>query len=102
DGIRDATVTGVQTCALPILRLVGDDQDRSWDSRGHFFAAAAEAMRRILVEKARRKRRLRHGGGLHKLPLEDIPVSALPLDPIDEIGRAACRESTELVGGGVR
>src|SRR6476659_377571 len=39
-----------------------------WDSRGHFFAAAAEAMRRILVEKARRKQRQRHGGGLHKQP----------------------------------
>src|SRR5262249_51211870 len=39
------------------LRLVGGDPDRPWDSRGHFFAAAAEAMRRILVEKARRRHR---------------------------------------------
>src|ERR1700694_2416698 len=45
------------------LRLVGD-QARGWDSRGHFFAAAAEAMRRILVENARRKRSTKHGGGL--------------------------------------
>jgi RNA polymerase sigma factor (TIGR02999 family) len=43
------------------LRLVGP-QDPGWDGRGHFFAAAAEAMRRILVERARRKRRLKHGG----------------------------------------
>ncbi len=44
------------------LRLVGDDADRHWDGRGHFFAAAAEAMRRILVEAARRKGRIKHGG----------------------------------------
>src|SRR5436305_9157881 len=44
------------------LRLVGA-QDPGWNGRGHFFAAAAEAMRRILVENARRKKRLRHGGG---------------------------------------
>jgi RNA polymerase sigma factor (TIGR02999 family) len=45
------------------LRLVDVDQAQHWDSRGHFFAAAAEAMRRILVENARRKQRLKHGGG---------------------------------------
>src|SRR5215471_9042456 len=45
------------------LRLVGADQAQSWDSRGHFFAACAEAMRRILVEAARRKQRVKHGGG---------------------------------------
>jgi RNA polymerase sigma factor (TIGR02999 family) len=44
------------------VRLVGADADRQWDSRGHFFAAAAEAMRRILVEAARRKGRIKHGG----------------------------------------
>ena len=44
------------------LRLVGNDPSQPWNSRGHFFAAAAEAMRRILVENARRKRALRHGG----------------------------------------
>src|SRR3954447_6995388 len=43
------------------LRLVGADPQQPWDSRGHFFAAAAEAMRRILVENARRKKRLKHG-----------------------------------------
>ena len=46
------------------LRLVdGGDESRRWNSRGHFFAAAAEAMRRILVENARRKRAEKHGGG---------------------------------------
>jgi RNA polymerase sigma factor (TIGR02999 family) len=45
------------------LRLVGQPDGQPWDSRGHFFAACAEAMRRILVEQARRKARLRHGGG---------------------------------------
>src|SRR5919198_5235268 len=45
------------------LRLVDVDQAEHWNSRGHFFAAAAEAMRRILVENARHKQRLRHGGG---------------------------------------
>jgi RNA polymerase sigma factor (TIGR02999 family) len=44
------------------LRLVDVEQARHWDSRGHFFAACAEAMRRILVEQARRKQRLKHGG----------------------------------------
>jgi RNA polymerase sigma factor (TIGR02999 family) len=45
------------------LRLVGEGEQKQWDSRAHFFAAAAEAMRRILVENARRKKRLKHGGG---------------------------------------
>src|SRR6266849_295624 len=45
------------------LRLVDVDKAQRWDGRGHFFAAAAEAMRRILVERARRKQRLKHGGG---------------------------------------
>jgi RNA polymerase sigma factor (TIGR02999 family) len=56
------------------LRLVGDgDGDGpAWENRGHFFAAAAEAMRRILVERARRKRRLRHGGGLGRVDLGQV------------------------------
>ena len=52
------------------LRLLGSE-DPHWNSRGHFFAAAAEAMRRILVENARRKGRLRHGGGQHRRELRD-------------------------------
>jgi RNA polymerase sigma factor (TIGR02999 family) len=58
------------------LRLVGDKQGTSWDGRGHFFAAAAEAMRRILVENVRRKRRLKRGGDLARLPLEEAELLA--------------------------
>src|SRR5262249_30795264 len=50
------------------VRLVGENPDKPWHGRGHFFAAAAEAMRRILVEKARRKGRVRHGGEGKRLP----------------------------------
>ena len=46
------------------LRLVGADDAKAWNSRSHFFGAAAEAMRRILVDRARQKARVRHGGGL--------------------------------------
>jgi RNA polymerase sigma factor (TIGR02999 family) len=53
------------------LRLVDGDQARHWNSRGHFFAAAAEAMRRILVESARRKKALKHGGDLSRRELDE-------------------------------
>ena len=53
------------------LRLVGVDQAPHWDGRRHFFAAAAEAMRRILVDRARRKACQKHGGGMECQPLED-------------------------------
>jgi RNA polymerase sigma factor (TIGR02999 family) len=58
------------------LRLVGAADERRWNSRGHFFAAAAEAMRRILVECARRKARVKHGGELQRVELDalDVPV----------------------------
>jgi RNA polymerase sigma factor (TIGR02999 family) len=54
------------------LRLIGDRPERGWDHRGHFFAAAAEAMRRILVDTARRKQAIRHGGGRRRVPLQDL------------------------------
>jgi RNA polymerase sigma factor (TIGR02999 family) len=53
------------------LRLVGV-HDPDWNGRGHFFAAAAEAMRHILVDNARRKRRVKHGGGRRRVPLDDV------------------------------
>jgi RNA polymerase sigma factor (TIGR02999 family) len=53
------------------LRLTRGPAGENWDGRGHFFAAAAEAMRRILVENARRKRSARHGGGLVRHDLDD-------------------------------
>jgi RNA polymerase sigma factor (TIGR02999 family) len=61
------------------IRLVGGD-DENWDSRGHFFAAAAEAMRRILVEKARRKHRLKHGGEQTRQELQGADAIA-PEEP---------------------
>ena len=54
------------------LRLVGSADHQRWQGRGHFFAAAAEAMRRILVEQARRKKRVKHGGNRHRVELEDV------------------------------
>jgi RNA polymerase sigma factor (TIGR02999 family) len=57
------------------LRLVGGDPGRQWDGRSHFFAAAAQAMRHILVESARRKVRQKRGGGLHRIDLAaDVPA----------------------------
>ena len=53
------------------LRLVDVDQAQHWNSRGHFFAAAGEAMRRILIDKARRKRRLKHGGERQRIDLDE-------------------------------
>jgi RNA polymerase sigma factor (TIGR02999 family) len=63
------------------LRLIGEEQEPHWDSRGHFFAAAAEAMRRILIENARRKKRDKHGGGRRRIELPDLP--AADQDPDD-------------------
>src|SRR5580700_9845247 len=63
------------------LRLfAGDGQMQHWDSRQHFFAAAAEAMRRILIESARRKKRLRHGGDRQQVDLldQDLAVDQSP------------------------
>lgn len=57
------------------LRLVGSENQR-WENRAHFFAAAAEAMRRILIEKARRRQRLRHGGGQERVDLDEIAIIA--------------------------
>jgi RNA polymerase sigma factor (TIGR02999 family) len=53
------------------LRLVGDEPGHQWVHRGHFFAAAAEAMRRILIDAARRKQAIRHGGGRRRVELHD-------------------------------
>src|SRR5579871_4417982 len=103
---QEAAGQTLQTTALvheAYLRLVGNDEP-AWDSRGHFFAAAAEAMRRILVENARRKRRLRHGGGRRRVPLDGQDVAVEPADDdllaLDEaLGRLATEDATaaELV-----
>jgi RNA polymerase sigma factor (TIGR02999 family) len=58
------------------LRLVGPNDDaKAWNSRGHFFGAAAEAMRRILVDRARHKDRVRHGGGLEQVNLDQVTLA---------------------------
>ena len=60
------------------LRLALPTDDKLWDGRGHFFAAAAESMRRILVDSARRKGSLQRGGNLRRIELTDIPSAAPP------------------------
>jgi RNA polymerase sigma factor (TIGR02999 family) len=62
------------------LRLVDVEQVQHWDSRGHFFAAAAEAMRRILVENARRKGRKKHGGDLNRVVLGESDLATTTSD----------------------
>src|SRR4051812_48468779 len=57
------------------MRLVDVEKAQHWNSRGHFFAAAAEAMRRILVEQARRKRRLRRGGDKERVDLDEVEIA---------------------------
>ena len=61
------------------LRLVGDG-DRTWQNRAHFFGAAAEAMRRILIENARRKSRLKRGGGQVRVNIEELELAATTPD----------------------
>lgn len=58
------------------VRLIGPSNALGWDSRGHFFAAAAEAMRRILIERARRRGRIKHGGELDRVDLDDVEGSS--------------------------
>jgi RNA polymerase sigma factor (TIGR02999 family) len=65
------------------LRLVDVKKAQHWDNRGHFFAAAAEAMRRILVESVRRKRSKKHGGDRERVPLDQIEIT-LP-SPDDDL-----------------
>jgi len=57
------------------IRLVDVEKAQQWDSRGHFFAAAAEAMRRILVDSARRRQSLKRGGGLDHKSIDDLAIA---------------------------
>ena len=70
------------------LRLVGDQH---FDNRGHFFAAAAEAMRRILVENARRKGRDKHGGKLQRINLDDVAAVNEAADQLSALDEALTR-----------
>ncbi len=78
------------------LRLVSADPKQPWDNRGHFFAAAAEAMRRILVDQARRKRRPKHGGGRQRLSLDKVlSLSETPDDDLLALDEALERLARE-------
>jgi RNA polymerase sigma factor (TIGR02999 family) len=71
------------------LRLVGHDQAQHWNSRGHFFAAAAEAMRRILVERARARQRIKRGGGGRQQELrEDLLIADDRLEEVLAVDEA--------------
>jgi RNA polymerase sigma factor (TIGR02999 family) len=79
---REAAGQTLQATALvheAWLRMVGAG-DRTWQNRAHFFGAAAEAMRRILVENARRKSRLKRGGGQQRLDIEELDLAAATPD----------------------
>ncbi|XZE53580.1 ECF-type sigma factor [Planctomycetaceae bacterium SH139] len=65
------------------VRLVDADQPQQWNGRGHFFGAAAEAMRRILVEKARRKQSQKHGGHMRRVEL-DVATAAIQ-EPVEDL-----------------
>jgi len=75
------------------LRLVGSDQDQSWENSGHFLAAAAEAMRRILIDRARDRKRLKRGGGRRRqdLDLEAILEDDAPADDLIDLDEAIAR-----------
>jgi RNA polymerase sigma factor (TIGR02999 family) len=74
------TLQGTALVHEAYLRLVGGEEEQSWNGRGHFFAAAAEGMRRILIERARHRTRLRHGGQVQRVPLGDIDPAAPDAD----------------------
>src|SRR5215510_3246756 len=85
------------------LRLVDVDQPQSWDSRGHFFAAAAEAMRRILIENARRKLQEKQGGRMARIDLDEAEaVSRITPDQLLALDDAlAALESQDASAGRV-
>jgi RNA polymerase sigma factor (TIGR02999 family) len=97
---REAPGQTLQATALvheAYLRLVDRDRPQHWNGRGHFFAAAAEAMRRILVERARRRQRQRHGGGHKRIDLDAAcPLVRPPSDDLlaldEALGRLAARD----------
>ncbi len=81
------------------LRLVNTDSARHWNGRGHFFAAAAEAMRRILVENARRKGRLKRGGDRRRVDLGQVEAAAeSPPDDLLALDEALARLAEEDPG----
>jgi RNA polymerase sigma factor (TIGR02999 family) len=78
------------------LRLVREGDQKKWDSRAHFFSAAAEAMRRILVEKARRKKRVKHGGARSRVDMEAVGVLGKePAEDIEALDEALTKLAAE-------
>jgi len=102
----EATTQTLQPTALvheAWLRLVGHENPQ-FANCAHFFAAAAEAMRRILIENARRKRSLRHGGGQQRLDIQEVEIAApvkedelLAVDEVLEAFAAQDKQKAELV-----
>ena len=78
------------------MRVVGNDIEKSWDNRGHFFAAAAEAMRRIMVESARRKMSVKHGGDRQRIEMTPSagPIFGPPSAEVLAIDEALSKLST--------
>jgi RNA polymerase sigma factor (TIGR02999 family) len=98
------TLTATALVHEAYLRLVVPSQGQAWEGRGHFFSAAAEAMRRILVENARRKRSLKRGGSLERqelcldeVALPEVSEDILALDEALEKLTATDRQAGELV-----
>lgn len=85
---KDDSIQATELVHEAFLRLVDSQQQQSWDSRGHFFAAAAEAMRRILIDRARKRLTAKHGGNHQRIALPDIPcddpASATSLLSLDD------------------
>src|SRR5262245_54789976 len=95
---QEATGHTLQATALvheAYLRLVDVEQAQHWSGRGHFFAAAAEAMRRILVEKARRKQAAKRGGRGRRVSLDAADAGYLPQDDLLAIDEALTRLAAE-------
>ena len=95
---REAPGQTLQPTALvheAYLRLVGGDPDKAFDGRGHFFAAAAEAMRRILIDRARARHRLKRGGGRRRVPFD---LDALLAEPPGDDLLALDEALTALAG----
>lgn len=72
------TLQGTALVHEAYIKLVGGENSQPWQNRRHFFAAAAEAMRRILVDNARRKKSIKHGGGMERQPLPDVAQAQGP------------------------
>jgi RNA polymerase sigma factor (TIGR02999 family) len=92
----DQTLQATALVHEAYIRLVDVDKVLHWESRGHFFAAAAEAMRRILVEQARRKHRRKRGGDGQRIPLEEVELECgLPSDELLSLDEAIARLELE-------